>query len=157
MYSNEIIKNITFPLDISIGEDSLVSIETLLRCSKISYTNYKGYHYTKNTNSLSQTFTRNYLSIQKANEEIINLICQHNKKLIYYAYARSVKCDIASARLASDAQALTKEVYLRIMNHIEKYYDKHSRELLPLKDRGWLMLYRNRYVFIVVRRIISPF
>lgn len=62
LYTRELIKNIRFPQDLSIGEDLLFLIDAAMGAKRIVVTDYPGYQYFINTaGAMEKPFTPSYL------------------------------------------------------------------------------------------------
>ena len=71
LYKTNVIKNIKFPIDISIGEDQVFNHIVINHCNNVIITNYKAYYYIENKNSVGHSFKEDALEMMMRALKII--------------------------------------------------------------------------------------
>lgn len=130
MYKKDLFENIRFP-DKKIYEDLAIMYKIVDRCSKIALTNYQGYNYMYNSNSITKSkFSDSEISMLEYGEEIFEYITKkYGEDLLLPA-----KNIIAEQSIELACKVPIKKQYKaeikRIKNHIKKY----RIDLLKSKD-----------------------
>ena len=86
LYHKDLLEELTFPKEITIGEDLLFLIDAALKAKKIVVTNYQGYfYYINEKGAMKKKFTSSYmdqiLCWEMAMEKIVNSYPKQRQKL----------------------------------------------------------------------------
>jgi len=158
IFNSKIFVNVRFPSGVSIAEDTIVSLKTIIKSDSISYIDYKSYHYVTNSYSAMHMFRETFWSIQTANDILVDMICEYDNRITYCAEKRSIEADIALAIFATDSGKFTKKAYIKVTDHISKYKNKESCSILRKNIKCWLKLMEfGRIPFIFGRKMYSFF
>lgn len=138
LYKKNIIveHNLKFNESITIGEDLLFTINYLIKCDTISYSDTPKYHYYyRKTSALNSSFNGKKLSSIEAYKEIIRLISSANLNLSSLAY--SVTISSAVSLLIQALNSRSKIEYVDIItthiNNYSKYLNKNIYASKKLK------------------------
>ncbi|SFL03533.1 Glycosyl transferase family 2 [Lachnospiraceae bacterium KH1T2] len=131
-YKREVLKDITFNIDYSNGEDLLFNWEAMSNSQNIYYTSFNGYHYLKRDDSLSHNSdTRNLMSSLSAFCYILQEY-EHDftveNLLIRHFMCRYQKLEKQTDRLLY--VSLKNKVKLIIESWVKKYYLKSIKDII---------------------------
>ena len=158
LYKCKMFYSIRFPNGVSINEDAIVSLQTIIKSNIICYTHYQSYHYILNPKSATHTLSNKYISMIQSHGMLENEVREYNSDLVKFVHKRILKKDISTVIEAADNGWLTKDVYRDFANDIAKCKNKQSLKLIPNNYRLWLTLFSfGRAPFIIGRKVYRTF
>lgn len=97
LYKKDIIKDISFPINITLAEDQVFNHRVIKRCNKVVVTNTKAYYYIKNSKSVGHTLKKDAVNMMMDAMRLIykELISEKELNAFYYSVILNIQVGIS--------------------------------------------------------------
>lgn len=142
LYKLSLLEGIRFPSGVSIGEDVLFLIDTVLQAEKMAVTQYDGYRYYINENgAMNRKFTPSYmdqiLCWQKAKEKLTEQYPEVTDKINSILVVSAMLVVGKLSALSKDELSSFEKELKECKNVIQKYCDR--KQVLNLLPSGYAL------------------
>lgn len=137
-----------FACDISVAEDFLFATKLMVRINKVIHLNYTCYHYVIRENSAYHSINEGFWSSMLAHDMMYDEIVTNAPYAEIEVCANNICSDLLHAWYAYNVQGLTRERYLQIRLHIQRYISFKAVAHMTLMNKVKLVaFYMGRDLF----------
>jgi glycosyltransferase involved in cell wall biosynthesis len=138
LFKAEMLRELRFDSSIKIYEDLLFTVQVLINCKQISFTEKPLYNYMlRRQSAFHQVFSETKYTAHYACEQIIELVRKRNSALLSYAYASDIICNLTmiSDLHSGGSREQKKHYYPLIRENLRRHVTQSSLNALMFRSQ----------------------